>query len=260
MGNRTTTSHLSRWGWLRALLLFSLALLLFAPSARAAETPAYQNTVEWGRLVRLWHELLDHSSGAAYDPARFREAAPDLDRADGDLAALVARKLLSAEIGEGLRGLFHARYQYVRERCYPTSARSAQTSTEALRAASCWVVELQISLLRQQSRLGSPDRKLLAAVEANLTTELSFQRGLDNMEAEQQRQREALLKQADGKSEQVDWSKFNLAAGKQFEQLVQAYQTRSLPRDRTTPRLIPYLFALTQATPSARTSSHLSDL
>lgn len=234
----------------------SCALLLLARPAFAEETPAYQNTVEWGRLVRLWHELLDHSSGQTYRPERFGETAPDRESIDADLASLVSQKLLPADVGEGLRRVFHARYQYVKERCYPTSARTQETSTEALRGASSWVVEMQLSLLRQQSWSGRLDPKLSKAIQTNLTNELSFQFRLADLESELTRRREELAKQ-----EQADWDKFNRAAAKQYAELAQAYQNRRLPRDRAVSRLVPYLVALTQATPSEKAgATSLSNL
>ena len=199
-------------------------------------------------MVLLWHQLLDHSSGVIYGPERFKAAASDLDKVEAGIAALVSRKLLSQETGDRLRGLFQARYQYLQDRCYPTSDKTTVTAQEAARRASDWVMELQFNLLRQQGRQGPVGRELLDAIHTNLARELTFQQRLADLEQEQARRREALAKKEEQK-EPVDWTRFESESTQRWLSLYDAYQSRALRPDRTTSRLIPYLVDLTTAQP-----------
>ncbi len=52
--------------WLLGLLL---TVTLFPLRPAAAARAEYQDCAEWGRLVQFWHLLLDHSSGAVFNPA-----------------------------------------------------------------------------------------------------------------------------------------------------------------------------------------------
>ena len=250
MASRIPISHRARWGRSAHLLLWcSSALLVLALPLPAKDSrSALQDTVEWGRMVLLWHCLLDHSSSVIYDPERFKAAAPDLDKVDAGIAALVSRKLLSQDAGDRLRGLFQARYRYLQDRCYPASAASEADSREAARRASHWVMELQFNLLRQQSRQGPVGRELRDAIHTNLARELTFQQRLADLEQEQARRREALAKKEEQK-EPVDWTRFESESTERWLSLYNAYQNRALREDRTASRLVPYLVDLTTAQP-----------
>jgi hypothetical protein len=241
----------------RAPLWCALALLLLSLPACAGEAPAMQNTVEWGRLVSFWHLMLDHSSGAVYSPERFHEAAPKLDTAESDITSLVVKKLLPQDTGEALRGVFRDRYQYLEERCYPSTGHVSQSSTEAVTSASHWVVEMQLTLLRRQSRAGKSDRKLRDAIQANLTTELAFQQAAAKLKRQETQEREALSKK-EAEKERVDWSQFDARCAQRGQSLLVAYGKRQPPRDRIVPRLVGLLVDLTEAQPPDTSADHLS--
>ncbi len=248
-------AHLRR----RAPLWGALALVLLAVTAGLADknTPAMQNTVEWGRLVSFWHLLLDHSSGTVYSPERFTDAAPKLDTAESDINSLVVKKLLPQDLGEPLRRVFRARYEYLQERCYPSTGHVSQSSTEAVESASHWVVEMQFTLLRRQTRAGKSDRKLLEAIQANLTTELAFQQAAADLKRQDTQEREALTKK-EAEKEKVDWSQFDARCAKRWQSLLAAYGKRQPPRDRALPRLVGLVMDLTDAQPPDTSADQLS--
>jgi len=246
-------AHLRR----RAPLWGALALVLLSLPACAGEAPAMQNTVEWGRLVSFWHLMLDHSSGAVYSPERFREAAPKLNAAESDITSLVVKKLLPQDLGEPLRRVFRERCEYLQERCYPPTGHVSQSSTEAVISASHWVVEMQLTLLRRQSRAGKSDRKLLDALQANLTTELAFQQSATDLTRQDTQEREALTKK-EAEKEKIDWSQFDTRCAQRWQSLLVAYGKRHPPRDRTVPRLVSLLLGLTEAQPPDTSADQLS--
>ena len=227
----------------RPLLWWALLLFSVANVALASSQPPLEGTPEWGRLGELWNVLTDHSSGAVYSSERFQELAPGLDRADADLTGLIGQKRLPAEAGEALRGLFHARYRYISEYCYLARPRSERTGYDAAQSASRWVVELQLSLLRDQLRAPTPDAKSVRGAEANLAAELMFLRECTSLSDSLTRSRKALTAKEE-QHEKVDWQAFERERLRRETSLLELYRTRRLRPDRAMRRLAPYLVSL----------------
>lgn len=239
--------------------LLTLSALLFLSSRvwAANDKPALQDTVAWGRIVTVWHIMIDHSSGAIFSSERLQAILPQLDQAEAAITELVSQQLLPQEVGEELRRVLHSRRQYIQGRCYPTSARSDLTQAEATRSASHWVMEMQYSLLRQQSPSIQLDPKLRDAIRANLERELSFQRQLADLEAKQEQRRQALTQEQEERETRVDWNQFEEKCAREWRSLFAAYQERRVPVDRATRRLVPYLMDLTTSQPPGGLAGHL---
>ena len=114
--------------------------------------------------------------------------------------------------------------------------------------ASHWVVEMQLSLLREAYRGGEPDRKAVEAIASTLTRELSFLRGVSSLEAEQAKAKQALTEK-EARSEAVDWGKFEAENSRQRLLLVDSYHGRNQPRNHAVQRLVPFLMDLTKTQP-----------
>lgn len=236
-----------RWGPLLGVLL--AALCLGCPSAAgAAEKISYQDTAEWGRLVRLWQTLLDHSSGAIYSAERFKDLASALECADADLDSLAGKKLLAREQVDGLRRTFHSRYGYVKDQCYGAGRARRLDALESAGSASQWITEMQLDLLRQSSKAGTLDRKLSDAIRTNLVTECTFQRSLEVVQADLAARQQALKPEEQG-PDSAARARFEQDSRQRRRRLLEAYEDRRLPRDREIERLVPYLMELTKAQP-----------
>ncbi len=230
----------TKWSWWLAAALLALTAFLSLP-ALAKPKDDYHNTPAWTRLVTLWHLVLDHSSGVVYSPDRFKELGTRLDRADTDVRTLEA-KGLPKEVGDGLVWMLRARYAYVKDRCYGATQTAKQDDLESAEAASEWVVEMQLGVLRDQCGPGSSNAKLEGAVRRNLVTELTFQHGLQAVRGGQTAGAE------EGKDEAAQ-AKLAQEATRRKQTLLAAYERRDLPRDRTIQTLVPYLVELTKAQP-----------
>jgi hypothetical protein len=203
--------------------------------------------------------VLDHSSNWIYDPDSLRELVTDLDSADADLLALSDRRLLRAEVADGLRWLLHSRYEHVRQRHYATRARVVLTETESSRSAAHWIIELQLSLLR---RIGTEEdsRRLAEAAKSNITYQLTFLHHSDEFEAGANR-RGVEMKRSEEAGATVDWEAFQLDCQRRRNLLLEAYRDRRLPRVRDVDALLPYVIALTsgQRSPRSSTPLHAAD-
>ncbi len=239
-----------------AALSCVIALALCVASSPAdASVGAIAEAVEWQRLVNLWHALIDHSSNLVYSPSRLRELVKDVDAAEGDLSALSESGLLRAGISDGLRWVFHTRYQYLDERHYANQAHIAITEAEAARNAAHWVIELQLSMLRRVGA-GGGRGKLVEAATANIAYELTFLHHSDKFEAEVDRRGSELRRREEG-GETVDWDRFRFDCQRRRNALLKAYRSRRLPRVRAVEALLPYVIALTDGQRSTRPAAEL---
>lgn len=232
----------------------ALALSAASPPADAS-VGEIEQAVEWQRLVDLWHALIDHSSNLVYSPSRLRELVKDLNAVDGELSSLSESGLLRAEISDGLRWVFHTRYQYLHERHYANQAHIAITEAEAARNAAHWVIELQLSLLRRVGA-GESREKLVEAATANIAYELTFLHHSDKFEAEVDRRGSELRKQEEA-GETVDWDRFRFDCQRRRNALLKAYRNRKLPRVRAVEALLPCVIALTDGQRSTRPAAEL---
>jgi hypothetical protein len=226
----------------------ALLLLLLSLPALAKDKPSLADTQEWTHLASVWHLMIDHSAVVIYSPERFKEMAPEMERAEVELTSLVTRGLLSAETGQGLREVFEARYEYIQDHCYPTSRELEHSELTAAEVASHWVTEMQLSTLRDAYRSGEPDRKTLDLIAGVLSRELTFQRQVAALEADQARERQTLTEK-DARKEAVDWNKFEIESTRRRALLIESYHGRNLPRDRAIQRLVPSLMDLTKTQP-----------
>lgn len=233
-----------------ALLLLSQACWLL-PAARAgSKAPSLEKTPEWGRLVTLWHAMLDHSSDLVYSPARFQELAKQMDAVDADVAELVKAGLLSVPVAAGLARLFHDRYQYILTRHYTSQSEIKLSGLEAAAAASHWIVELQLGVLRRGS-VGPDGRPAPSdAIESTIAYELSFLEEYNRFEAEVEKRREVLAQQqAAGK--EVDTKAFDDDCERRRLLLLEAYQGHRIRVSRSVRSLLPQVMALTRSRPAA---------
>lgn len=203
-------------------------------------------TLEWQRLVTLWHALLDHSSDAVYSPPLFRGLVEDLDRADEDLKGLADRDLLPVQSAADLRWVLHGRYQYIKDYHYAKHSRVSLSASEASRAAAWWIIELQLSLLRD----GPADSDLAEAARSNIAYQLTFLHHLEQFEAEVARRRKRLTNDEKG-GKSVDWDAFDADCQRRRNLLLDAYRQRKLPSVRSKEALLPYMLALTSAPPAS---------
>ncbi len=244
--SRARSSPLRRQWGLFALL--GVMVLCASPAlAKAKAKEDYRNTREWVRLGRVWHALLDHSSGAVYSPERFRELAAEVEQSEAGIHSLDARGLLPHEVAVGLRWVLRLRYDYLKERGYNTPREGRFDTMESAEAGSLWTIEMQLSLLRPQPQAAPLEAKLQAAVRTNLVTELTFQRGL-----EQVRQELAQREQAIPKEEAENGAARAKLAQESLQRegaLLEARSRRRLTRDRMVENLMPYLLDLTQTLP-----------
>jgi len=234
------------------VLLASLLLWLASTSSAsglAARKPTLERTPEWGRLVILWHTMLDHSAEVIYSAARLRELAGQMDQMDADAAGLVKLGLLAVPVAANLSRLFHDRYEYIATRHYTTESQVKLTGLEAAAATAHWIVELQFAVLRRGLRAdGAPVDA--AAIESTISYELSFLREYDRFEAEGESRRQALLEQqAAGK--EVDLKAFEDECERRRLRLLEAYHNRSIRPSRSVKALLPYLVALTRCRPAS---------
>jgi hypothetical protein len=252
-----------------ALLAVWLGVLLVALACSAAASAAAEqrrnrllDTEEGPRLVRLWHDMLDHSSDRIYSPTLFRELADDLEAAEADLAALSKRRVLDEPDAKCLARLFRLRYAYISEWHYTDQSTIRLSGEEATRKTALWIVELQLAVLRRPPTSKAEEELARAAVR-NIAYELAFIHHLDQFEAESDRRRMALRERADA-GENVDLEAFENEYLARRGLLLLAYGQRRLPRVRSVDEILPYLVALTRAEPSAhataRGSSHAGPL
>jgi hypothetical protein len=240
----------------QVLLCCTLLLLACSSLAFARRAPVLETTPQWVHLSVVWNALTDHSAGLLFSEQRLHRLVPELDRAEKDLALLVEQGALPADTGALLRTVLQERYRYVEEHCYGTSPRAEQTRLDGAEAASHWVVEMQLDLLRHPPAAGSltaavqPDGKLEQTVQASLTTELSFlwqcrtaRRDLADQRTE--------LDRREAEGGKVDRSRLDVAWARRQQELVEAYQRHRIRPDRGIRRLVPYLIRLTLTPPPA---------
>lgn len=156
---------------LLALCCFGSLLAIASPSLAANRTEALGQTAEWKRLAALWQTLLDHSSGAVFSRARFRELVKDMDRVSADTAALSKRDLLPAEVATDLAKLFHDRYQYLDTRYYTTESNVTLAAAEAAGATADWIIELHLAAVRQ---ITGDSREQQAAISRRRASPMSW--------------------------------------------------------------------------------------
>jgi hypothetical protein len=234
----------------QVLLCCTLVLLACLGLASARRAPELEATPEWVHVSVVWNALTDHSAGRLFSEPRLHRLVPEMDRAEKELTALVGQKALPADTAALLRGLMQERYQYVEDHCYGTSTRAELTPLEGAEAASHWVVEMQLDLLRHPPAAGSltaavkPDTKLRQTVEASLTNELSFLWQCRAARGDLAGQRKDLdRREADG--EKVDRGHLDVAWARQQQELVDAYQQHRIRPDSGVKRLVPYVIRLT---------------
>lgn len=224
------------------------------PSAAARQTPgALLDTEEGPRLVRLWHDMLDHSSDRIYSPTLFRELADDLEAAEVDLAALCKRRVLDESCGKELARLFRLRYGYINDWHYTTQSTLRLSGGEAARKTALWIVELQLVVLRRPPTSKAEEELAQAAVR-NIGYELTFVHHLDEFEAESDRRRMELRERADA-GEDVDLEAFENEYLVRRGLLLLAYSQHKLRRVRSVDEILPYLVALTRTEPSAHATA-----
>ncbi len=246
----------ARWpgrAWLLISTLVPASCLLIgstATQARAAEKSCdrFLETEQAPRLVRLWHDMLDHSSDLIYSPTVFQALAGDLEAAEADLSALREDGVLSVSCADCLRRLFHARYRHIREWHYTTRSAIRLSGPEAYRNTAHWVVEMQLSLLCRPPTCEA-ERELAKAAVANVAYQLTFLHHLDQFEAESDRRRMALRDKADAGGD-VDLEAFEEEYLGKRSLLLAAYRQKSLPRVRSVEEVMPYVLALTRAKPT----------
>jgi hypothetical protein len=237
----------------------ALALALAAaPCSAGEELEQLAQTPEWSRLARLWHAMLDHSSGQLYNPEMFGRLGSDLDRADADLDALVERRRLGAEAAGELRDILHRRHHYLGTFHYTTQSRISVSRGESADRTAQWIVEFELAVLCRRVR-SQADSDLLSAAKSNIAYQLTFLRHLDEFEAESDRRRRKLRAREEA-GEEVDFDAFEVEYQKRLHLLLQAYRDHRLPRVSSVDRAVPYVFALTAARPTGRDpSSDLAD-
>lgn len=222
-------------------LAAALALLLsLGADARGADPTALRETAEWGRLVTLWHTLLDHSSNRILSRARFAELAKDMERAEDDISALVAREALSAETGATLRWVLHRRYQYLSDQHYSLRSRVFMEEGEAAAVAAGWLIEHHLEAMRV---MGSEGRG-----RSELAYQLGFLHHLGKFEEEVERRRQKLERE-ESEGGRVDWQAFDNECHRRRNLLLRAYRTQRLPRVRSVEDVLPHLIALTTTQP-----------
>lgn len=235
----------------QVLLCCALSLLVGQGLASAKRTPPLETLPEWVHLSVVWNTLTDHSSGLMFSEQRLHELVPEIDRAEADLAALVAQNALPADTAAVLRTVLQERYHYVEQHCYGPSQRIELTRLEGVEAASRWMVEMQLDLLRQPSTAGSltaavprSDRKLQQAIQTSLTNELSFLWQCRSARDDLARQRKELADE-EAQGRKVDRSRPDVAWVHRQQALVETYQQHRVRADRAIERLVPYLLRLT---------------
>jgi hypothetical protein len=236
------------WRPLAVARLAAVACCLALSLSSASAALRVSESDEWQRLVKLWHAMLDHSSGAVYSRVLFRDLVQNLETADADLTALRERGLLSDAAANGLRGLLHCRYEYIDTYNYSVGSHLTQTDAEAAANAARWLIERQLALIRSADTLVSGLPDAVAASKAGIAYELTFLHHLENFEAEVQRRRRALEKKAEA-DEEVDWQAFQNDCHRRRNLLVDAYRKRRLRVARSVRELLPYVFSLTEARP-----------
>jgi hypothetical protein len=219
-------------------------LLLAAIAAAGMSKEGLANRPEWQHLCRLWQALLDHSSGQVSNPAIFQALADDMYEAEADLGALTARGALRKPVAEYLKSLFHVRYQYLSDYCYTTRSSVRESPFEASRQAALWVVELQLSILRNPA-LSQADVELARAAESNLVYQLTYLYHVDKFSSEVERRRIDMKKREDA-GEKIDWKGFEGDVERRQKLLLEAYEARKLPRVKVVEEAGPYLVALTR--------------
>jgi hypothetical protein len=248
-----------RFSFLRHLALVSLLVLLAfsgraALAARAGASAALQAAPEWGRLARLWQTMIDHSSDAIYDPAGFRGLSKSLDALDADLAALVKRGLLPADVPPELTGLFRSRFEYISDRHYTSASQVTLSATESAVATSHWIIELQLAMMRSAGSASDVERKAIAQSESPIVYEISFLDEYERFVGETEKRRRALAdRQAAG--ENVDFKPFENERQRRENLLLAAYHARRVPISKSARALMPYIQSLTTTAPSTRISS-----
>ena len=234
------------------LLVLCAAFALCGASPPASATRDVEQaarTAEWGRLVNLWHALTDHSADLVYSRPLFDDLVKHMDKADSDLTGLAERGIIPGAAAEGLRRLFHSRYQYIAEHHYTEEATVSVTESEGARGAASWIVELQLSVLRRAQSRSEENREFIEGAESSAAYELTFIHHLDKFEAKAERRR-ADLKAREDAGEEVDLEAFDNDCNRRRRLLLEAYRARRLPRVRAVDDLLPYLFALTRARPT----------
>lgn len=236
------------------VLLCCTLLLTLSGLASARRAPAVESIPEWVRLSVVWNTLTDHSAGLLFSEERLHELVPDIDRARADLDALVAQRALPADTAAVLLTVLQERYRYVEEHCYGSSSRQELTRLAGSEAASRWVVEMQLDLLRRPVASGAPtaavqpDRKLQRAVQASLTNELSFLWQCRAARGDLLR-RQQELDGREARGEEVDRTRVDLEWTRRQQALVEAYQQHRVRVDHAIRRLVPYLIRLALTPP-----------
>ena len=165
---------------------------------------------------------------------------------DADIKALVDKKLLSTEEGDDLQWIFRARGGYVADHCYGARRNGSVNEKDSAQAASQWVVEMQLDLLRRTSRVGTLDSYLEDAIRVNLVKECSFLKQLAALQPSV----------PEDASEAKDKDRTDEASVKQAQDdvrkrmaLIESYLAGKVPRNREMERLVPLLMEMTKATP-----------
>ncbi len=232
----------------RLALPLLAGVLILLPAAQPVRADrgkqSLSDSQEWIGLARLWQTLLDHSSNEVYNPSTFQSLAADLDKADGQFAALTDRGAIPKPIADYLKSLFHSRYQYLAEMQYTTRSNIQETPVGASRHAALWVLELQLGILRRPI-LAKADEELAKAAETNVAFQLTYLSDLDEFQREADQRRAELKKRQDA-GEKVDLARFDEEVERRQNRLLDAYRQHAL---RTTPivkQAMPYILSLTR--------------
>jgi hypothetical protein len=224
-------------------------LLAAAAVGHASGARSLAGSEQWGRLVALWHTMLDHSSETIYSRVRFQELVKDMDVMDSDLSELAKLGLLREGVAADLRRLFHARYEYILTRHYTTESHLRTTEEEAAAATARWVIELQLAGLRAVPAGGKESRGMIAGAESSIAYELSFLYQYDKLEASMSKRRQELeAKKAPG--QELDMQPFENDCIRRRLLLLDAYGAHRIRVAAPVKALMPYVVSLTRARPS----------
>jgi len=235
------------------VLCCCLVAVALRPAAAAGRLPdkelaRLEGTTEWRRLLMLWHAMLDHSDRVVYSPEGFRALAEDVEEAEQDLATLAKAKLLRADVAGHLSRLLQSRYSYLVIQQYPTESYASLSPLEAATSASQWIIEMELCLLRRAANGVETEERVIRAARSNLTFELAFLYHCQQFEEEAERHRRE-LRAAESGGTSVDWQSFDNDYQRRLSRLLEAYRRKDLPRARPVEMMVPYLLALTEATP-----------